>query len=238
MLFLWHSLQRQTFLTVNYRPFAMPLIDILIFAAIALFLIYRLRSILGTRDGFEQKREDLERFTAQAANDSQTEQNKVVALHGDKKPINGKGLNVVRQADPSFSDDGFMAGAASAFTMVLTAFADCDLASLRRLLAFELYQEFAQSVHDRNKRGDRLDITIDEIEDVQLIDGEVVDNIASVTVQFVSLQTRQVTDKNGAILEDESESKVKITDIWVFERDTQLDDPNWKLVETRVAEED
>jgi len=39
------------------------------------------------------------------------------------------------------------------------------------------------------------------------------------------------------VLEDESESKVKITDIWVFERDTTLADPNWKLVETRIEDE-
>ena len=217
--------------------FIMPLIDILIFAAIALFLIFRLRSILGSRDGFEQKREEVSRFTSDPANDASPQDEKVISLHTDKKLINGKGLTAVRQADPSFRDDEFMSGAASAFSMVLTAFADCDLASLRRLLAFELYQEFAQSVHDRNKRGDRLEITIDEIEDVQLLDGEVVDNVASVTLQFVSLQTRLVTDKNGVVLEDESEAKVKITDIWVFERDTTLADPNWKLVETRVEDD-
>ena len=215
----------------------MPLIDILIFAAIALFLIFRLRSILCSRDGFEQRREEVSRFSSDPANDANPQDEKVISLHVDKKPINGKGLTAVRQADSSFRDDEFMTGAASAFSMVLSAFADCDLASLRRLLAFELYQEFAQSVHDRNKRGDRLEITIDEIEDVQLLDGEVIDNVASVTVQFVSLQTRLVTDKNGVVLEDESESKVKITDIWVFERDTTLADPNWKLVETRVEDD-
>ncbi len=32
----------------------MPFVDILIFAIIAIFLITRLRSILGSRDGFEQ----------------------------------------------------------------------------------------------------------------------------------------------------------------------------------------
>ena len=32
----------------------MPFIDILIFAVIAVFLIFRLRSILGNRDGFEK----------------------------------------------------------------------------------------------------------------------------------------------------------------------------------------
>ena len=215
----------------------MPLIDILIFAAIALFLIFRLRSILGSRDGFEQRREEVSRFSSDSANDANPQDEKVISLHADKKPVNGKGLTAVRQADSSFRDDEFMTGAASAFSMVLNAFADCDLASLRRLLAFELYQEFAQSVHNRNKRGDQLEITIDEIEDVQLLDGEVIDNVASVTVQFVSLQTRLVTDKNGVVLEDESESKVKVTDIWVFERDTTLADPNWKLVETRVEDD-
>ena len=77
----------------------MPFIDILIFAAIALFLIFRLRSILGSRDGFEQKREEMQRFTGDAANDSAAKDEKIVPLHTDKKPINGKGLTTVRQAD-------------------------------------------------------------------------------------------------------------------------------------------
>ena len=64
-----------------------------------------------------------------------------------------------------------------------------------------------------------------------------VEKIASVTVTFVTTQTRLLTDSAGTVLEDESMESVSLTDIWVFERDTQLDDPNWKLVETRVPEE-
>ncbi|MBT7219757.1 MAG: TIM44-like domain-containing protein, partial [Alphaproteobacteria bacterium] len=89
----------------------------------------------------------------------------------------------------------------------------------------------------RNKNGDELDIEILSIDDVTLTDGQVVDNIASVTVTFESIQTRTLTDSDGAIQEDESMEAAELTDIWVFERDTQLDDPNWKLVETRVPEE-
>ena len=65
-----------------------------------------------------------------------------------------------------------------------------------------------------------------------------VDNIASVTVTFVSTQTRTLTDRDGVVLEEDSMDSTELTDIWVFERDTQLDDPNWKLVETRVPEEE
>jgi predicted lipid-binding transport protein (Tim44 family) len=90
----------------------------------------------------------------------------------------------------------------------------------------------------RNKNGDELGIEIISIDDVQLTDGQVVDNIASVTVTFVSTQTRTLTDRDGVVLEEDSMESNELTDIWVFERDTQLDDPNWKLVETRVPEEE
>ena len=38
---------------------------------------------------------------------------------------------------------------------------------------------------------------IDEIEDVQILDGEMADGIASVTVRFVSKQTRRLFDGDG-----------------------------------------
>ncbi len=214
----------------------MPFIDILIFAAIALFLIFRLRSILGNRDGFEQKRPEQSAFDATAQTENDNVPKKIVPLQAKKaasKTANGQGLDAVRLADPSFRDDEFMQGAAGAFSMVLQAFADGDLSTLRRLLAFELYEEFAQSIHSRDKEGDQLTITVHAINDVQLTNGSVKDFIASVTVTFVSEQSRMVKNNAGVIIEDESEERAVITDIWVFERDTQLDDPNWKLVETQ-----
>ena len=154
----------------------MPFIDILIFAAIALFLIFRLRSILGNRDGFEQKGPEQSAFDPASQTENDNAPKKIVPLRANKaaeKMANGQGLDAVRQADPSFRDDEFMQGAASAFTMILQAFADGDLATLRRLLAFDLYEEFAQSVHARNKEGDQLAITVHSINDVQLTHGSV-----------------------------------------------------------------
>ena len=216
----------------------MPFIDILIFAAIALFLIFRLRSILGNRDGFEQKRPEQSAFdaTVQTENDNSAPK-KIVPLRANNAVANGEGLEAVRRADSSFKDDDFMQGAAGAFSLILQAFADGDLATLRRLLAFELYEEFASSVHTRNKEGDQLAITVQSIDDVQLVDASVKDFIASVTVKFVSQQSRVVTDKDGQVIDDESEEQATITDLWVFERDTQLNDPNWKLVETQTEDD-
>lgn len=212
----------------------MPFVDILIFAVIAIFLIMRLRNILGSREGFEQKQDNR---PIQPVNQAESaREKKVVPLRPSQ--LDGTGLDSVRRADPNFSDDTFMQGAASAFGMVLSAFANGDVTQLRRLLSFELYEEFSESILLRNKNGDELGIEIISIDDVQLTDGQVVDNIASVTVTFVSTQTRTLTDRDGVMLEEDSMDSAELTDIWVFERDTQLDDPNWKLVETRVPEED
>ena len=210
----------------------MPFVDILIFAVIAIFLIMRLLNILGSREGFEQKQDNR---PIQPVNQAESaREKKVVPLRPSQ--LDGTGLEAVRRADPNFSDDTFMQGAASAFGMVLSAFADGDVTQLRRLLSFELYEEFSESIRLRNKNGDELGIEIISIDDVQLTDGQVVDNIASVTVTFVSTQTRTLTDRDGVVLEEDSMESNELTDIWVFERDTQLDDPNWKLVETRVPE--
>jgi len=212
----------------------MPFVDILIFAVIAIFLIMRLRNILGSREGFEQKQDNR---PIQPVNQAESaREKKVVPLRPSQ--LGGTGLEAVRRADPNFSDDIFMQGAASAFGMVLSAFADGDVTQLRRLLSFELYEEFSESIRLRNKNGDALGIEIISIDDVQLTDGQVIDNIASVTVTFVSTQTRTLTDRDGVVLEEDSMESSELTDIWVFERDTQLDDPNWKLVETRVPEEE
>ena len=212
----------------------MPFVDILIFAVIAIFLIMRLRNILGSREGFEQKQNNR---PIQPVNQAESaREKKVVPLRPSH--LDGTGLEAVRRADPNFSDDTFMQGAASAFGMVLSAFADGDVTQLQRLLSFELHEEFSESIRLRNKNGDELGIEIISIDDVQLTDGQVVDNIASVTVTFVSTQTRTLTDRDGVVLEEDSMDSTELTDIWVFERDTQLDDPNWKLVETRVPEEE
>ncbi len=211
----------------------MPFVDILIFAIIAIFLVMRLRNILGSREGFEQRQDNR---PVQTEIESETvREKKVVPLRPTQ--LNGSDLEAVRRADPTFSDDTFMQGAASAFGMILNAFADGDLAQLRRLLSFELYEEFSESIRLRNQNGDELSISILSIDDVQLTHGQVVENIASVTVTFVTTQTRLLTDSAGTVFEDESMESASLTDIWVFERDTQLDDPNWKLVETRVPEE-
>ena len=221
---------------------ALPFVDILIFAIIAIFLGLRLRNILGTRDGYEQTPDELgqkARHNPLAEQPVDEADEKIVPLRPttgsatiSSAAISGDGINAIKKADPSFDTDQFAQGAAMAFGMVLNAYAEGDLSQLRRLLGYDLFNEFSDAIRDRNADNESLSLVIDSIDDIQILDGSVTEGIASVTVRIVSQQTRRIFDMNGDEIIDESADHQPEIDVWTFERDTQIADPNWKLVET------
>ena len=73
---------------------------------------------------------------------------------------------------------------------------------------------------------------------MKIVGANVIDNTASVTVEFQSTQTRILSDKDGTTIEDEDTGTRDLIDIWTFERDLTLDDPNWKLAETESPDEE
>ena len=213
----------------------MPFIDILIFAVIAVLLVLRLRSVLGQRTGYEQPQD-----------------NQVKESFGDKSnapisfpkaaeksaKISGSGLDALRRVDRQFNEKEFVQGATAAFDMILTAFADGDQAQLKRLLSYDLLQSFMQTIHDRTAAKESLEITINDIREVSILNVELVDSVASITVHFHTTQTRIARDEQGDVTEDSDTEPQEFIDIWTFERDLTLSDLNWKLAETESADED
>lgn len=208
-----------------------PFIDILIFAVIAVLLVLRLRSVLGQKTGYEDSGRSKE--TA-----DQFEQKPTPIRPDMKASVNdGHGIDVLQRADPSFSEAQFLDGAKTAFGMILSAYAEGDLALLKRLLSYDLLQSFTQSIQQRVSDREALTININEISHVSILNVHVFDNIASITVDFHSTQTRTITDEAGNVIEDEGTDKAELVDIWTFERDLTLGDPNWKLAETESPDD-
>tara|TARA_A100001011_G_scaffold328699_1_gene353559 strand:- start:132 stop:776 length:645 start_codon:yes stop_codon:yes gene_type:complete len=209
-----------------------PFIDILIFAVIAVLLVLRLRSVLGQKTGYEDQsrgKETAERF-----------EQKPIPIRPDLPDAanDGHGMDALRRAEPSFSEAQFLDGARAAFGIILSAYAEGDIAQLKRLLSYDLLQSFTQSIQQRGSDGEALSITIEDISHVSILNAQVFDNIASVTVDFHSTQTRMITDEGGNVIEDEGTGKLELVDIWTFERDLTLSDPNWKLAETESPEDE
>ena len=211
----------------------LPFIDILIFAVIAILLVLRLRSVLGQRTGYEQPQESQvkERFT-----DKANAPNPVQRANKSAK-VSGSGLDALKSADRHFSETDFVKGATSAFEMILTAYADGDQAQLQRLLSYDLSKSFMQTINDRIAAKETLEITVNEIKEVSILNIELADSIASITVHFHTMQTRIARNEHGEIMDDGDTEPTEFIDIWTFERDLTLSDLNWKLAETESADD-
>lgn len=224
-------------------------IDIILFALVAAFLILRLRSVLGRRDGHQGSSTD----PFKTSRRGKSGDDKIVRLpdregrpaESDEPPAAGPdeslspleaGLANIRVADPKFDADEFISGARTAFEMILSSFAKGDMPALRPLLSPEVLNNFTQSVRDREQAGETMDLTLVGIKSAEIVEAYMAGRTAHLTVKFVSEQTSVVRDESNEIIEGDPETVTEVTDYWTFARDTRNPDPNWILVATGAQE--
>ena len=214
-----------------------PVLQLLVLAAIAIFLILRLRSVLGTREGFEKpkaqqsapkrrKSPDLEVIDGGPDPD--------VTDYVDADSNTGKALTAMKAADRSFNVREFVRGARGAYEMILTGFENGDLAEIKPFLSDDVYDAFAGVVETREKEGLSVNFTFVGISETTLVDAEFdsATNEAEVSVKFLSESTSAVYDKGGDLKEGSTTDIKKQRDIWTFGRTMGTGDPNWFLVAT------
>ncbi len=154
------------------------------------------------------------------------------AAVAEDNPVSA-GITQIRLADRDFSPEQFVAGARGAFEIVIAAFADGDVKALRPLLANDVYGDFSGAIKERESRNEQLETTLIGITGADIIEAEMQQKTAFVTVKFVSEQVNVTRDSEGRIVEGDPNEVTKITDIWTFARNTRSRDPNWALVATR-----
>jgi predicted lipid-binding transport protein (Tim44 family) len=215
------------------------LLDLVIFAAIAVFLVLRLRAVLGRRTGEEQPRPnpfaqpdpayaDRTRGPVQAP-----AQLGPVALPPTDEPLSLEArVQRLRAADPSFDEKHFLAGAKTAFQMIVQAFAAGDLATLRPLLAPSIYADFSRAIELRTQAGQTMQSEIRSGIEADLEDARVENGQLQVEVRFTTQQLHALRDASGNALEGDATQAVEVIDLWTFARDPRSKDPNWQLVAT------
>ncbi|MGH6931595.1 MAG: Tim44/TimA family putative adaptor protein [Dongiaceae bacterium] len=219
--------------------------DIIILAAIAVFLVMRLYRVLGRRTGHEQRRDP---FGAPA---EEARPDKVIPLPDRRaarpdepapesaakpEPITGTlqaGLARIRTSDPGFDQANFVTGARRAFEMILTAFAAGDVGALRPLLNAEVLANFSNAVTARQQAKETLQSTLVAINSAELVEADLQERNAVVTVKFVSEQINVTRDAAGRIVDGDPAQVAVVTDIWTFSRNTRSRDLNWTLVATQ-----
>jgi len=153
----------------------------------------------------------------------------------DGSPL-GAAFTQIRLADPAFDPQRFSEGAKAAFEMIVTAFAQGDTASLRPLLADDVYENFAAAIKGRQDAKQTLETTLIGIKSAEIIEARMEGRTAYVTVKFISEQVNVTRNAAGEVVDGDANRVAAVTDIWTFARNTRASDPNWALVQTSESQ--
>lgn len=215
------------------------MIQLLVLAGVAFFLIMRLKNVLGTRDGFEGRpqekpeqgkespyRRDFEVIEGGVDRD--------IADHVDVKSTTGKAIAEMKKAEPDFSLSEFLGGARGAYEMILMAFEKGDRDVLRQFLSDDVYASFISVVDAREKEGLNIDATFVGVRELKLKDASFdrMSGEGELKIRFVGELTSVVRDRAGEITEGNPEEIKRQSDTWTFARIMGSKDPNWQLVAT------
>ncbi|QXT39994.1 Tim44/TimA family putative adaptor protein [Gymnodinialimonas ceratoperidinii] len=210
------------------------LLSLLVLAGIAIFLILRLRSVLGTRTGFEKPpapagtrtRRDFEVIEGGPDDD--------IIDHVDDGSESAKALAAMKMAEPGFRVGEFLGGARQAYEMILMAFERGDVEGLRPFLAPDVLETFEEVINQRNEQGLMIEAEFVGVREVTLQNAtfDRSSKVGEITVRFVGELTSVVRNAEGEIIEGDSSSIKRQRDVWTFARTMGSDDPNWALVAT------
>lgn len=237
----------------------------ILFLVIAVVIILKLRSVLGRRTGDEDARVERykaqERARAAAAAQAQDKvvtlprrdrpeaageaaastatatadaEERIRAFAGENSTL-ADSLLALRRADPTFDPDGFLRGARQAYEMIVTAFAEGNRKMLRDLLSKEVMEGFNQAITDRERRGEVIDQSFVGISKADIVEAELKNGQAVVTVKFESQLISATRDRGGEVITGDPQKITDVTDFWSFAREVSSRNPNWRLVATQSA---
>lgn len=215
------------------------LIQLLVLAGIAVFLILRLRNVLGTREGFEKPR--VTDLGGQSSNRARPDFDVIdggpdrdISDHVDEDSDAAKALIAMKKQEPAFGVGDFLGGARGAYEMILMAFENGDLSPVSTFLSEEVRETLQSVIDDRNERGLVVEANFVGVREVTL-HGATYDEASKegdVVVRFIGELTSVVRDASGEIIEGDPNEIKRQKDIWTFSRVMGSDDPNWQLVAT------
>lgn len=216
------------------------LIELLILFAIAVFVLYRLKSVIGTRTGFETPPERAPgrdvgppgaRQIPDLADETLPEN---AAIHAHLSEQSRLALAGMRDAEPDFSLESFLEGARSAYEMILMAYEEGDRQLLEDLLAPDVYQAFENVISERDQKGLKVEARFIGVRECRLesaaYDAETEE--ADLSVRFVGELITAVRDPENRIVEGDPNEIRKQRDLWTFSRVMGAQNPNWLLTAT------
>ena len=184
--------------------------DIIVFAAIAVFLIYRLRSVLGKRSGYQPTPTQQK----PSADKPKTSKKALPILKDSEEK-----LEKIYQEVEGFEHKSFIDGAKKAFEIILTAYNQGDTQTLKPLVSKDVFVAFENAISQKsnNPNAQFFSLVVDGVEDAKIENNKIY-----ISVKFTSEQ----------LINNDESTIIKKQDVWTFEKHKESKSPIWTLVAT------
>ncbi len=227
---------------------ALNYFDIIVFAILAVFLVFQLWTVLGRRTGHEgQPRDPLRRDNSNPSTSGSNDKSvapparaagaddTVTSFSRARGAYSGalaQALTDIELADRGFVPEEFLTGARGAYELIVTGFANGDKSTLGPLLSEDVFDQFEQVIDQRERAGQIVESSFVGIRSADIIGASFNQSIAEITVKFVSELISVTKDQDGAVIEGDPNQVREVRDVWTFARDVSSRNPNWVLVAT------
>ena len=224
----------------------MEMFDIIIYAAIAVFLASRLWSVLGQKGeddapprvnplaSKEPAKDDEENVMVLEARPRAAQQLSALTAEGHAPTSLVGALEQIRQEDKTFDEKKFLDGAKIAFANIVKAYAEGDLSPVARFLGPAVAQPFESAIRQRKESRQKLENTIHKIVAADIVAAQKKESRVLLSVEFISHQVNLLKDSEGQIIDGVPGQAEEVRDLWVFSRDLHSPNPNWQLIETKA----
>ena len=184
--------------------------DIIVFAVIAIFIIYRLRGVLGKRTGYQKKL---------TTNQYSEEKKAQIKKNTPQLKDNELKLLKIYEVVKDFDHKSFLDGAKKAFEIIISAYNQGEKNTLKGLVSKDVFAAFEKAIDNKtnNPNSQFYSLVIDGVEDAK-----VENNVVKITLRFTSEQFRN----------DDENTVIKKQDLWTFEKKADNKSLEWILIST------
>lgn len=223
-------------------------VQIIVFLVVAVFLLLRLKSVLGTKTGHENTEHSISVVAKVASQAEDVAMPRASELKVEKIALTDeelhmyvptgspqeKGVREILENASDFDLPEFVEGAKSAYEMLLNAFEEGDRQTLKEYVSKPVYEGFDAAIQAREAQGYTVDTKFIGVRDAKITEAEYEHDIrtASITLQFVAERTRAVRNSIGEVIEGSLTDIKRMADTWTFTRRVNSTDPNWILTAT------
>lgn len=201
--------------------------DLILLAALAGFLIFRLFSVLGKYNNPSDKpAKEAKNFTPRQWNvpANQTKMQDDSAEYSEN-------LKKLKLADSQFTEQSFLKGAQIAYETLFAALCDVDQNTIKSLCSPKMQRLYHDKLATRQSRRWISKDELLRILSANITDIHIGNKTVKIMVEFKAEQVLETRDAKNHLVEGDPDQIEIIKERWTFSRPIVSENPNWQLMD-------